>query len=176
MTTSAKARQLELEAAERRVAEQLRLTAPVRSPARRVAVLATAAVLFATAFTARLLIPDPAALLANFYIVPIALLAIEFGTRAGLLAAAFAFALVPAWGVIDHVHIPALGYVSRGAVFVITGAVVGTFAERLRADIVERRRAQRQLALYADELERSNRHLSRSVGRLEAFAKIARAV
>jgi signal transduction histidine kinase len=54
--------------------------------------------------------------------------------------------------------------------------VVGTFAERLRADIVERQRAQRQLALYADELERSNRHLSRSVGRLEAFAKIARAV
>jgi signal transduction histidine kinase len=176
MTTSAKARQLELEAAERRVIEQLKLTAPARSPTRRAVVLTAAAILFAAAFTARLVISDPGALLANFYIVPIALVAIEFGTRAGLLAAAFAFALVPLWGVIDHVHISALGYVSRGAVFVITGAVVGTFAERLQADIVERQRAQHQYALYADELERSNRHLSRSVGRLEAFAKIARAV
>ena len=176
MTTSAKARQLELEAAERRVLEQLKLTPQVRSPTRRAVVLAAAALLFAAAFSARLVIPDPGALLANFYIVPIALVAIEFGTRAGLLAAAFAFVLVPVWGVVDQVHISALGYVSRGAVFVITGAVVGTFAERLRADIVERQRAQRQLALYADELERSNRHLSCSVGRLEAFAKIARAV
>jgi signal transduction histidine kinase len=176
MTTSAKARQLELEGAERRVVEQLKLTARAPSPTRRAVVLGAAALLFAAAFTARLVIPDPAALLANFYIVPIALVAIEFGTPAGMLAAALAFVLVPVWGVIDHVHISALGYVSRGAVFVITGAVVGTFAERLRADIFARQRAQRQLALYADELERSNRHLSRSVGSLEAFAKIARAV
>lgn len=176
MTTSAKARQLELEAAERRVLEQLKLPTRVPSPTRRAVVLAAAAVLFAVAFTARLVIPDPAVLLANFYIVPILLVAIEFGMRAGLLAAAFAFALVPVWGIINQIHVSALGYVSRGAVFVITGAVVGAFAERLRADIFERRRAQRQLALYADELERSNRHLSRSVGRLEAFAKIARAV
>ena len=53
--------------------------------------------LFAVAFASRLAINDPNALLANFYIVPIAVLAIEFGTRAGLLAAAVAFALVLAW-------------------------------------------------------------------------------
>ncbi len=176
MTTSAKARQLELEAAERRVVEQLKPAASVPSSTRRVVVLAAAAVLFALTFAARVVIPDPGALLANFYVVPIALVAIEFGTRAGLVAAAFAFALVPLWGIIDQVHVTALGYVSRGAVFVITGAVVGTFAERLRADIGERQLAQRHLALYADELERSNRHLSRSVQRLEAFAEIARAV
>ncbi len=39
-----------------------------------------------------------------------------------------------------------------------------------------RQDAQRDLALYADQLEASNRGLARSVERLEAFAEIARAV
>ena len=108
--------------------------------------------------------------------MPIAVLAIEFGTRAGLIAAAVAFALVPAWSVINSVHVDALGYVSRGAAFLVTGVVVGGFSDRLRKDIAERQDAQRDLALYADQLEGSNRGLARSVGRLEAFAEIARAV
>ena len=132
--------------------------------------------LFAVAFAARLAVNDPDALLANFYIVPIAVLAIEFGTRAGLIAAAVAFALVPAWSVINSVHVDALGYVSRGAAFLLTGVIVGGFSDRLRRDIAERQDAQRDLALYADQLEGSNRDLARSVGRLEAFAEIARAV
>jgi signal transduction histidine kinase len=119
---------------------------------------------------------DPNALLANFYILPIAVLAIEFGTRAGLIAAAVAFALVPAWAVINSVHVDALGYVSRGAAFLVTGLVVGGFSDRLRKDTAERQDAQRDLALYADQLEGSNRDLARSVERLEAFAEIARAV
>ena len=50
--------------------------------------MAVAALLFAATFAARLAIDDPDALLANFYIVPIAVLAIEFGVGAGLAAAA----------------------------------------------------------------------------------------
>jgi signal transduction histidine kinase len=176
LRTSPKARRLALEAAERRVVEHLRESPRATSSARRAAVLATAGALFAATFAARLAISDPGALLANFYVVPILLLAIEFGTRAGLLAAAGAFALVPVWSVIEAVHVTPLGYASRGAVFVITGAVVGTFSERLRQDIAERKRAQRDLSVYADELERANHHLSRTVEQLEAFAEIARAV
>jgi signal transduction histidine kinase len=172
-----RARQIELEAAQRRVIERLKATAPPPpSSTRRAAMLAAATVLFALAFAARLAIDDPDALLANFYIIPIALLAIEFGIRAGLTAAAVALALVPAWSVINDVHVDALGYVARGAAFVITGAVVGRFSERLRSDAVQRQDAQRDLALYADQLESSNRGLARSVERLEAFAEIARGV
>ena len=178
MTTAAtRAKQIELEAAQRRVVERLKATSPQRrSPARRAAIVAIAALLFAVAFAARLAVNDPDALLANFYIVPIAVLAIEFGTRAGLIAAAVAFALVPAWSVINSVHVDALGYVSRGAAFLLTGVIVGGFSDRLRKDIAERQDAQRDLALYADQLEGSNRGLARSVERLEAFAEIARAV
>jgi signal transduction histidine kinase len=174
---AARARQIELEAAQRRVIERLRATAPPPSSAsKRVAIVGVAALLFTAAFTARIVINDPDALLANFYIIPIAVLAIEFGTRAGLLAAAVAFALVPAWSVIDDVHVHPLGYIARGAAFLITGVVVGRFSERLRNDMTVRQDAQRDLALYADQLEASNQGLARSVERLEAFAEIARAV
>jgi signal transduction histidine kinase len=174
---AARARQIELEAAQRRVIERLRASAPPpASAAKRVAIVAIATLLFAAAFTARIVINDPDALLANFYIIPVAVLAIEFGTRGGLIGAAVAEALVPAWSVINDVHVHPLGYIARGAAFVITALVVGRFSERLRADVAVRQDAQRDLALYADELETSNRGLARSVERLEAFAEIARAV
>jgi signal transduction histidine kinase len=176
MSTTTRARQLEFEAAERRVLENLRTTVEAPSSARRLAVLAGAAVLFVGTFAARLAIDDPDALIANFYVVPIALVAIEFGTRAGVVAAAVALGLVFAWSAVQIVHINALGYTSRGAALLVTGAVVGRFSERLRDDIAERRRAQRHLSLYADELERANEHLAQSVQHLEAFAEIARAV
>jgi signal transduction histidine kinase len=176
MSTTARPRQYEIEAAERRAIEQLKMTAPSPSSARHVAVLSAAAVLFAVTFAARLAVNDPDALLANFYVIPIALLATEFGARVGVLAAIAAVGLVLAWSAIETVHVSALGYSSRIAALLVTGAVVGRFSERLRADVATRRQAQRRLALYADELERANLRLGRSVERLEAFADIARAV
>jgi signal transduction histidine kinase len=174
---AARARQIELEAAQRRIIERLRATAPAPASAtKRIAIVGITTLLFAVTFAARVVINDPDALLANFYIIPIAVLAIEFGTRAGLLAAAVAEALVPAWSVIDNVHVHPLGYVARGAAFVITAIVVGRFSERSRNDMAVRLDAQRDLALYADQLEASNRGLARGVERLEAFAEIARAV
>jgi signal transduction histidine kinase len=176
MSTTVRARRFELEAAERRLVEQLNSAEPSPSSTRRTAVLGAAVLLFVCIFAVRLAVHDPDALLANFYVIPSALLAIEFGTRAGLLAAAISLGLVFAWGAIDTVHISALGYTSRVAVVLVTGTVVGRFSERLRFDIAERQRAQRNLAVYADQLERANQHLARSVEQLEAFAEIARMV
>jgi signal transduction histidine kinase len=175
-TGGARARELRALAVERRVLKDLEALGPPPSSRRPLVVLAVAAVLFALAFAARLAISDPNALVANFYTVPIAIVAIEFGLRAGLASAAAAFALVFLWGAIEAVHIGTLGYVSRGSAFLLTGALVGRFSERMRTDIAERRRAQRQLSGYADELERSNEHLAQSNTRLEAFAQIARTV
>jgi signal transduction histidine kinase len=176
VSTSARARQLAFEAAERRVLENLKRTAPAPSPTRRITVLAVAGVLFAATFAARLAIDDPDALIANFYLVPIAVLAIEFGTRAGVLAAGLGLALVFAWTVIETVHVDALGYVARFAAMLVTGAVVGRFSERLRRDVAERQRAQHHLSVYAEQLETANQDLAHSVAQLEAFADIARAV
>ncbi len=176
MSTPARARRFELEAAEWRVVEQLRRPGTGASATWRAAVVGVAGLLFAATFTARVVIPDPDALLANFYVVPAVVLAIEFGVRGGLIATAISVGLVFAWGVIDAVHVAPLGYVSRAAVVLIAGTVVGRFSERLRVDIAERQRAQRDLTLYADQLERANLNLARTVEQLEAFADIARAV
>jgi signal transduction histidine kinase len=176
MSTPARARRFELEAAERRVVEQLRRPEAGASPTRRAAVVSIAAVLFAVTFLARVVVSDPDALLANFYVIPAVVLAIEFGARAGVVATLISIALVFAWGAVNTVHVAPLGYVSRAAVVLITGTVVGRFSERLRLDIAERQRAQRDLALYADQLARANENLARTVGQLEAFAEIARSV
>lgn len=177
MSTTARARQIAFEAAERRALESVKSTgAEAPSRARRLLVLGAAAFLFAITFAARVAINDPNALIANFYVLPILLLAIELGARAGVLAATFGLGLVFAWGTLETVHVGALGYIARGAVLFVTGAVVGRFSERLRADIAERQRAQRDLSLYADQLGGANQELARSVERLEAFAEIARAV
>src|SRR5205823_1880846 len=70
---AARARQIEREAAQRRVIERLRATAPQPpSATKRAAVVVIATLLFAAAFTARVVINDPDALLANFYIIPVA--------------------------------------------------------------------------------------------------------
>jgi signal transduction histidine kinase len=175
-TAGARARELRALAIERRVLKDLEEVAPPASTRRPPVVLAAATVLFAVAFAARLAVNDPNALIANFYTVPIAIIAIEFGLRAGLLSAAVAFVLVILWGAIEAVHIGTLGYVSRGSAFLLTGALVGRFSEQMRRDIASRRRAQRQLAGYADDLEQSNERLAQSNARLEAFARIARTV
>lgn len=176
MSSEARVQQLAFEAAERRVLENLRGSAGSSSSTRRATVLITAAVLFGCTFAARLAIHDPDALVANFYAIPVAVLAIEFGPRAGALGAALGVALTFAWGVINTVHVGALGYTARGVALLLTGVVVGHLSTRLRLDIVERRRAERDLALYADQLERANQELARGVERLEAFAEIVRTV
>ncbi len=171
--TAARAQQLAFEAAESRVLESLKFnTAETPSQTRRLVVLAVAAALFALTFAARLAIDDPNALIANFYVVPITLLAIEFGTRGGVLAATVALGLVFAWSVLQAVHLGVLGYTARGAALLVSGAVVGRFADRLREDVAERRRAQRHMSLYADQLTRANQQLAQSVERLVAAERL----
>jgi signal transduction histidine kinase len=165
-----------LEGARRRVRLDLASSgeAPGRLPRR--AALACALVLFVVTFALRLLVHDPGALIANFYTVPIALLAMVFGMRAGLAAAGFALALVWAWSQVKSQHLGLLGYTTRTAVFVVVGALVGYYAQRLRRDIAERRGAESELEVRAHDLEASNTQLTLAVTQLEAFAQIARAV
>jgi signal transduction histidine kinase len=167
---------LALEAAERRVRHDLAAAAGEASRIPPWAVVAVALALFMGGFALRLSVEDPGALIANTYTVPIALLAVVFGVRAGLAAAAFALLLVWAWGEFESVEPGLLGYSTRGGVFLLVAVLVGYYAERLRRDIAERRRAEAELEVRAKDLEVSNAELTLAVTRLEAFAEIARAV
>jgi signal transduction histidine kinase len=172
---SDKLRHLQLEGAERRVRHSLeRVEEPPRP--RRPAVLLVAALLFVAIFALRLVVSDPGALVANFYAIPIALVAAELGLRAGLAAAGVAVGFVFAWGTVKGVHVGVLGYVARAAVFFTVGGLVGRYSEAREEDLASRREANREFMLRAEELERSNEELYRAVRRLEAFAEIARSV
>jgi signal transduction histidine kinase len=164
--------------AERRVQRDMaEAAAGRRSPLtqRRLALVAALA-LFGGGFALRLVVDDPGALIANFYAVPIAILAATFGMRGGLAAAGFAFGLVFAWGAVTDTHVNLLGYSTRGAVFLLVGVVVGWYAERLPRAAARGRGAEYELEVRNDELERANAYLGQAVLRLEAFAEIARAV
>jgi signal transduction histidine kinase len=168
----------ELAEAERRVRRDMAEAAASRPrplSQRRLAIVAAAG-LFAAVFALRLAISDPGALLANLYAVPIALLAAALGLRGGLVAAAVAFGLVFAWGAVTDTHVGALGYSTRGAVFLTVGVVVGWYAERLPRAAARGRGAEYELEVRNEALERTNARLAQAVLRLEAFAEIARSV
>ena len=174
--TSAALRRLELEGARRRVRRELESAATAGDTVRRQrVVVAVSAVLVALTFAARLAVDDPGALIANFYAIPVTLLAIEFGVRGGIAGSAVGWILVVAWGAIQSIDVGALGYSTRGAVFLVVGLIVGWYAERLPAASALGRASQYELGLRNEELERTNIYLAQTVRRLEAFSEIARA-
>jgi PAS domain S-box-containing protein len=111
-----------------------------RSPA----ALIVAGAMFAVVLALRLIITTPGIGITLLYDVPVALVAITYGSRAGLIAAAVAFGLY-AFG--ENVAAITVGgmtvgpkweaYVFRGITFFMVGGLVGLFSDHTRA--VERR-------------------------------------
>jgi diguanylate cyclase len=95
--------------------------------------VAIAAVLFAAIFTLRVTVGTLADALSFLYVIPIVLVAISLGTRAGLLAGAIAFLLSSLGALMADAPTSVLGYVNRGAVYLFVGGLTGRFATTLRA-------------------------------------------
>ena len=66
------------------------------------------------------------------YTLPIALAAVSFGRRAGLLAGLGAVALVVAWVLIDSIDLTAFGWFSRIVPMLMLGLLLGEASDRLR--------------------------------------------
>jgi signal transduction histidine kinase len=75
--------------------------------------------------------------------VPVAVIAFEFGWRAGVSAAVIAIGWVVAW---NQLQLTPLGYFARGATYVLTALVVGLFADRLRSAQVAAVESERRIA------------------------------
>jgi PAS domain S-box-containing protein/putative nucleotidyltransferase with HDIG domain len=80
------------------------------------------------------------------YVLPVAVVALRFGLRGGLVSGLVALGLVVGADVHDHHHALTTqqSYLNRGIAFVLLGALVGTFVDR-------RRRLERQLLSYYNE-------------------------
>ncbi len=89
--------------------------------------------LFALLFALRQVSPyggDPLALL---YVVPIALIALEFGLLGGLAATLLAVALLALWLLTSDPDLDAIGVIARVVAFAVVGGVAGHVSDRLRA-------------------------------------------
>ena len=75
--------------------------------------------------------------------VPVAIIAFEFGWRAGVAAALVSTGFVVLW---NQLELTALGYFARGSTYVFTALVVGVFADRLREAQITAVESERRVA------------------------------
>jgi diguanylate cyclase (GGDEF)-like protein/PAS domain S-box-containing protein len=100
---------------------------------RRREAIALAAVLFIAIFALRTTVGTLADAIGFLYVVPVVVVAIALGMRAGFLAGAVAFALSTASALIADQPTSLLGYFNRAIVFLFIGALIGRFADQLRS-------------------------------------------
>lgn len=73
---------------------------------------------------------DPANGVTLLYLLPVALLAVEFGVRGGLAGGAIAFALFLFWALSGEVALDAVGYTTRTVLLFGIGGGIGFLSER----------------------------------------------
>jgi Histidine kinase len=99
---------------------------------RRPVVLAAATGLYGGVFALRATVGDAADAIGLLYVIPIALVALELGLRAGVAAAALALGLVGVWALDAHADLGAAGVTTRGVAYLAVGGVAGRFSDRMR--------------------------------------------
>jgi len=104
------------------------------------ATLTTAGVLFALIAGLRWQAGGPADATALLFTVPIALLAVTLGARAGLLAGLLSVGLLALWVVQAGVRLTPVGWAARVAPLLLVGVLLGLMIDRLRRADAERHR------------------------------------
>lgn len=107
-------------------------------PWQRTGVLAVAAVLLLVVTVARFTSADPTMAITMLYLLPIALLATEFGLRGGVLGASIASVLVVAWVLLLDVDIPTGEVLLRCVILTFLGTSFGLLGDRLSQAVVDR--------------------------------------
>lgn len=88
--------------------------------------------LFAAIFALRATVGAVGDAISFLYVVPVVVVAVALGARAGLVAGIVAFALSSLGSIVGDLPLTPLGYVNRALVFLFIGALVGRFADRQR--------------------------------------------
>jgi signal transduction histidine kinase len=115
--------------------------------------LAVSAVLLAVVFVLRLSVTTPGFGITLLYDIPVALVAVAYGFRAGIVAATVALGVFALGESLAPIHtstgvtvgVNAIGYVSRALVFYLLGGLLGLYSDRLRKNFAERQEAEAQI-------------------------------
>jgi PAS domain S-box-containing protein len=113
--------------------------------------LAAAALMFAGVFALRLTLTAEGDPEAHLFLLPIALVALVLGRNPGLIAGAVGLGLFLAVHETDEYELTAWTVGSRAAVFLLLGALLGQYSDRVRRSSGETRRAE---SAYRDLLGR----------------------
>jgi hypothetical protein len=106
--------------------------------------LAVAALLFTVVLAVRFSVEDPVEAVSMLYVLPVALVALAFGRRAGLAAGLVALGLVALWVVVAGAELSVVGWAARLVPFVVLGWLLGDASDRL--EVAEARRAALEAA------------------------------
>ena len=117
------------------------------------ATVAVAAALFVVVFVLRLTVGTVTDVVSMLYTLPIALLAVAFGLRAGITAGVVGVALVVAWDLVAHASISPIGWMSRAVPLLLLGGLLGDAADRLRRADAHRRRLAAAAERHRDAVE-----------------------
>ena len=100
-------------------------------------VVATA--LFAGVFALRMAVGEARDAISMLFVLPIALMAVARGMRAGLVAGVVGCGLTASWATVTDAELSALGWASRVIPLLLVGGLLGDASDRLRRAASERR-------------------------------------
>lgn len=115
--------------------------------------LAVAAALFVLVLAIRLRTGSPTDGYSMLYVLPVALVAMSRGARAGLVAGLVAVALIVVWVVARDVTLGPLAWASRIVPLLLLGALVGDASDRLQRADAERRRLEAAALIHREAVE-----------------------
>lgn len=115
--------------------------------------VAVAGMLFAVA--SLLMVLDGEAVEAStlLYTLPVALIAVAFGLRAGLATGVLAVLLIVTWGVATGMQLDGVGWIARCLPELLLGFLLGDASDRLRRAEAERRSLESTALLYREAIE-----------------------
>jgi diguanylate cyclase (GGDEF)-like protein/PAS domain S-box-containing protein len=119
-------------------------------------VLAAAVAGFALVFALRQLGGAPDDGVTFLYVIPIILIALEYGPVAGVGAGLAAVALFAVWDATTDNHVTFVGYLTRTVSFLVVGGLTGRMADRLRTAAEQAATAARHFELARDLLCTAN--------------------
>lgn len=115
--------------------------------------LTSACVLFAAVLALRLFKGTPLDAYSMLYALPVALVAMSFGLRAGAGAGLVAVGLTVFWTVVTGVSLTPTGWASRALPLLLLGVLLGHATDRERWAELERRQLQAAALLHREAIE-----------------------
>lgn len=121
---------------------------------RRSVTVGVALALFAAVFWLRLQRGDDTGeAITLLFVLPIALLAVAFGVRGGVMSGLFGVALVVVWVQAEDIHLTLTGWASRIIPLLLLGALLGHAVDQLRRAEAERHALAAAALLHREAIE-----------------------